>query len=115
VCFSVSMIFRVLAIFQVLLWIFLIWSFFRFPLHISRPTVCVSHFPHFQLSFHIAGPTVCIYRFSCFNISRHISLPKECYSHFPCFSVFSPYSRSYSVHLLFFMFFNISGHISLQK
>ena len=40
-----------------------------------------------------------------FSLSRHISRPKVCISHFPRFSVFSPYSRSYSVHFSFFKFF----------
>ena len=37
-----------------------------------------------------------------FSFPRHISRPKVCISHFPGFSVFSPYSRSYSVHFSFF-------------
>jgi hypothetical protein len=41
-----------------------------------------------------------------FSFPRHISRPKVCISHFPWFSVFSPYSRSYSVHFLFFTFFS---------
>jgi hypothetical protein len=52
------------------------------------------------LSCHIPRPTVDICKFSTFfSFPRHISLPKVCISHFPWFSVFSPYSRSYSVHL----------------
>jgi hypothetical protein len=41
-----------------------------------------------------------------FSFPRHISRPKVCISHFPWFSVFSPYSRSFSVHFSFFTFFS---------
>ena len=45
-CFSFSMIFSFVAIFHVLQWTFLNFPpFFSFPLHISRPKVCISHFP----------------------------------------------------------------------
>ena len=45
-CFSISMIFSFLAIFHVLQWTFLnLPPFFSFPLHISCPKVCISHFP----------------------------------------------------------------------
>ena len=40
-----------------------------------------------------------------FQVPCHISRPKVCISHFPWFSVFSPYSRSFSVHFSFFTFF----------
>ena len=44
-CFSFSMIFSFLDIFHVLQWTFLNSNFFSFPRHISRPKVCISHFP----------------------------------------------------------------------
>jgi len=53
----------------------------------------------FQL-FQVSSPY-----FTCYNV---------CFS-FSTFSLILPYSRSYCVHLSFFMFFNISRHISLPK
>ncbi|SFW07117.1 Uncharacterised protein [Chlamydia abortus] len=44
-CFSFSMIFSFLAIFLVLQWTFLNFPPFSVPRHISRPKVCISHFP----------------------------------------------------------------------
>ena len=37
---------------------------------------------------------------------RGFLFPKVCISHFPLCSVFSPYSRSFSVHFSFFKFFS---------
>ena len=121
-------------------------NFFSFPLLISRPKVCISHFPRFsifspysrsysvhfsffsffsdfvifqlvkwvflifhdfQFSWHIPSPTVDNSKFSTFfSFPRLISSPKVCISHILWFSVFSPYSRSYSVHFSFFTFFS---------
>ena len=80
---------------------------FSFPRHISRPTVYVSHLPHFQLSCHIPGATVCIYHFSSFSIFLVIfHYLKSVILIFRDFQYFSPYSRSYSVHFSFFTFFS---------
>ena len=45
-------------------------------------------------------------RKDCQSFPRHISRPKVCISHFLWFSVFSPYSRSFSVHFSFFTYFS---------
>ena len=93
---------------------FSFFSFFSFPCHISRPKLCISHDPHFQLSCHIPGPTLCIYHFSCFTIllvifhyltsvflifrdfqfSCHIPGSTVCISHFSRFSVISSFFKS---------------------
>ena len=57
--------FQFLAIFHVLQWTFLNFPpFFSFPLHISRPKVCISHFPWFS----VFSPYSSSYsvHFSCF-------------------------------------------------
>ena len=91
-------------------------SFFSFARHSSRPKRFISHDPHFQLSCHIPGPTVCIYHFSCCSIFLVIfHYLKSVILIFRDFQYFSPYSRSYSVHLSFFLFFNISCHISVPN
>ena len=101
--FSFSVIFRFLAIFQVLQYAFLIFHVFQWFRHFSSRQVDVTHFPWFTVFL----PTVDISKFSTFfRFPRHISRPKVCICHFPWFSVFSPYSRSYSVHFSFFTFFS---------
>ena len=82
---------------------------------------CFSPYPMFYsecVSFYIFFRFLAIFLFLfCeFHIfvchfSCHITDPTLCMSHFPRFSVFSPYARSYSVHLSFFMFLSISRHI----
>ncbi len=164
--FSFFTLFSDFVIFQVVKWMFLFFhdvqfschipcptvdisklsNLFTFPRHISRPKVCISHFPwfsvfspysrsysvhflfftfffdfvifqavkwmflifhDFQFSCHIPCATVDISKLSnFFSFRRHISPLKVCMFHFPWFSVFSPYSRSYSVHFSFFTFFS---------
>jgi hypothetical protein len=84
--FSFFTFFSDVVIFQVVKWMFLNFHDFQFSCHIPRPTVDISKFSTF------------------FSFPRDISHPKVCISHFPKFSVFSPYSRSYSVHFSFFTF-----------
>jgi hypothetical protein len=100
--------------------------FFRFPRHISCPTVCVSHFPHFQISSRIPGSTVCIHHFSGFSkflvifhylkivilifrdfqFSRHIPCPTVWISHFSRFSMISSFFKTSSVCFSFSMIFS---------
>ena len=40
-----------------------------------------------------------VYLFHVFECSRHNSRTTVCLSHYPSFSIFSPYFRSYSVHI----------------
>ena len=77
---------RYFVIFQVVKWMFLIFNDFQFSCHIPCATEDISVLSNF-LSFH-----------------RLISSPKVCISHILWFSVFSPYSRSYSLHFSFFTF-----------
>ena len=86
--FSFLTFFSDFVIFQVVKWMFLIFHDFQFSCRIPCPTVDI---PKFSTLF----------SFPC-NISR----PKVCISNFPRFSVFSPYSRSYSMHFSFFTFFS---------
>ena len=116
-----------LAIFHVLKCVFLIFRDFQFSRHIPGPSECISHFPRFLVissffksssgcfSFSMIFSFLAIFhvlQWTFQNIPhflsfpRHISRPKVCISHFPWFSVFSPYSRSYSVHFSFFTFFS---------
>ena len=125
--FSFSVIFSFLAIYQIFQCAFLIFHFFQWFCHFSRRQVDVSLFPwfsvffaifhvlkcvflifrDFQFSCHIPRPTVDISKFSnFFSFLRRISRPKGCISHFLWFSVFSPYTRSFSVHFSFFTFFS---------
>ena len=108
-----------LAIYQVLPCAFLIFLICHFSCHIQDPTVCVSHFSHFQsfspysrsylgsFSFSFRFPGLSPYSRSysmhfsfstCFSFTCHITCPIMCVFHFLRFSVFFfPYSRSYSV------------------
>ena len=45
--------------------------------------------------------------FHVFSVSPHISRPTVWLSHFQLFSVFSPYSRSYTVHFCAFLIFQL--------
>ena len=98
-------------------------------------TVCF-HFPHFNVSRHIPGSTLCVSHI-CFvlQVYRHIPGPTVCNSHFPpfsvflaifpvkeclclifhVFSVFSPYSKSYTVHFSISMYFSVSYPIPDPK
>ncbi|SFW05911.1 Uncharacterised protein [Chlamydia abortus] len=81
-CFSFSMIFRFLAIFHVLQWIFLNFPPFSVFLAIFHVLNCVFLiFLDFQLSRHIPGPTVCISHFSRFSvISTFFKSSSGCFS-----------------------------------
>jgi hypothetical protein len=83
--------------------------------------VSISHFPRFSVFLAIFRSYSVFLSFSTFfsflalirsyivyfsfstilSVSQYISLPIFCVSHFPNFSIFSPYSRSYSVHFSF--------------
>ena len=103
--FSFSVIFSFLAIFQVLQCAFLIFHFNHWFRHFSSGQRMFLIFHDFQFSCHIPCPTADISKFSTFfSFPRHISSPKVCISHILWFSVFSPYSRSYSLHFSFFTF-----------
>jgi hypothetical protein len=100
-------IFSFLAIFQVLQCTFLVFHVFKWFSHFSSLQVDFLIFHDFQFSCHVTCPTVDLSKFSTlFSFPRHISRPKVCISHFPWFSVFSPYSRSFSMHFSFFRFFS---------
>ena len=86
--FSFFTFFSEFVIFRVVKWMYLIFQDYQFSCHIPCLSVDISKFSNF------------------FSFPRHISRPKVCISHFPWFSVFSPYSRSYSVHFSFFTFFS---------
>ncbi|EAA20390.1 hypothetical protein, partial [Plasmodium yoelii yoelii] len=73
-------------IFHDLQWMFLIFHDFQFSCNIPCATVDISKLSNF------------------FSYPRLISCHKLCISHFLRISVFSPYSRSYSVHFSFFTF-----------
>ena len=98
-CFSFSMIFRFLAIFHVLQWIFLNFppfSIFLAIFHVLKFVFLI--FCDFQFSRHIPGPTVCISHFSRFSVISSFFKSSSDFSHFPGFSDFLPYSMSYSGH-----------------
>ena len=63
--FSFLTFFSDFVIFQVVMWLFLIFHDFQFSCHIPRPTVDISKFTNL------------------FSFPRHISRPKVCISHFP--------------------------------
>ena len=66
-CFSFSMIFSFLAVFQVLQWTFLNYPRFSAFLAIFQVLKCVFLiFRNFQFSRHIPGPSLGISHFSCF-------------------------------------------------
>jgi hypothetical protein len=74
--------------------------------------VCVSDVALFSVLLAIMQFLPCeVLIFLVFQFSHHILGATVCVSHFPRFSVFSPQSRSYNVHLSFFMFFHVSRHI----
>jgi hypothetical protein len=75
---------------------FSFFKFFRITCHISRPTVCVSHFHDFQFFRHIPGPIVFM-------------------SHFPRLSLFSPYSIFLQCVCLIFPVFLFSCHIQILQ
>ena len=117
VCFSFSMIFSFLAIFQVLHCAFLFFHVFQcvFFFYISGPTVCLSHFPRIIVFWPYSSSYSEHFSFSSFlSVSRYIPDHRVFVSLFPCNSVvtffprvsgFWPYSSSYSVHFSFSMFF----------
>jgi hypothetical protein len=102
VCFSFPMIFRYLAILQVLQSAFLIFHVFEcFLPHYRSYSFCVSFFMFF--SFHAINRVLqcaflIFHLFECFAL---YSGSKIVVGHFPTFSVFLSYSRSYSVPFSF--------------
>jgi hypothetical protein len=68
--------------------------------------VCVSFSTFFSFCY-IPGPIMRFSNFNAFSASRHISCPTMGVSHLKWFLVFSPYSRSYSVHFSFSTFFSV--------
>ncbi|SFW05688.1 Uncharacterised protein [Chlamydia abortus] len=130
-CFSFSMIFSFLAIFQVDISKFS--TFFSFPriFHVLKCVFLI--FRDFQFSRHITGPSLCISHFSrillkCvflifrdFQFSRHIPGPSVCISHFSRFLVISSFFKSSSgcgptVDISkFSTFFSFPCHISCPK
>ena len=96
-CFSCSIFFRFLAIFQVLKCAFLIFHLLPCFLPFSR------------------SYSVCVSFSKCFHVSRHIPDPTVCFSHFPWFSEFfffffflaysTTYFTSYSVCVSISTFF----------
>jgi hypothetical protein len=91
VCFSFLRFFSFLTIFQVLQY-----AFFSVSRHIY-----VLNSPH--LISHD------------FQFSHHILVPTGCISHFPRFWVLPPYSRSYSVFVLFSSFFRFLAIIQVLQ
>ena len=90
-------------------------TFLSFSHHISRPTVCVSHFPKLSISRHIPGPTVCISHFPTFSVFLSIIQDLQCVSLiFHVFQCYLPYFTSYSVHFSFSTLFSVSLHIPGQ-
>ena len=86
---SFSMFFTV---FYVLTCVFLIFLICQFSHHILGPTMWVSHFPHWS---------VFSWNSQSYSVHFHVLHVFEC---------FSPYSRSYSVCVLFSTFFQFSHH-----
>ena len=103
---------------------FSFFTFFTIRRHCPGPTKFESHFPRSSvflpysrsysecvsfskffsfLAIFLILHCVCFILLVC-QCSLHIPGPTVCVSHFLHFSVFSPYSRSYSVHLSFFTF-----------
>ena len=83
-CFSFSMIFSFLALFHVLQRTFLNIPPFSVFLPIFHVLKCVFLiFCDFQVSRHIPGPTVCISHFSHFQRFRNFSSRQVDVSHFP--------------------------------
>ena len=131
-CFSFSMIFSFLAIFQVLQWtflnfppfsvflaifhvlkcVFLIFCDFQFSRHIPDPTVCISHFSHFSviLSFFKASS-------GCFSFSMIFSFLaifqflQWTFLNIPPFSVFLAIFHVLKCVFLIFRDFQFSRHI----
>jgi len=74
-------------------------------------------FPMFLFIFQV--PQCLCFFFHIFQFSRRSLCPTVCIFHFPLFSVFSPYSMSYSVCVLFSRFsvfspFSRSYHVSFS-
>ena len=87
-CFSFSMIFSFLGIFQVLQWTILNFPPFSVFLALFQVLKCVFLiFCDFQFSRHIPGPTVCISHFSRFSvISSFFKGSSGCFSFSMIFS-----------------------------
>jgi hypothetical protein len=85
-------------------------TFFSVSCHISRHTVCVSHFPRFCMFLAIFQVKECFcVIFHVSRVSRHNPGSTMCISHSLCFHCFSPFSSFYSVHFSFFTFFRVSS------
>ena len=109
--FSFSLIFSLLDIFTVLQCAFLIFHVFSDFVIFQSSSGCFSFSMIFSFIaiFHVLQWTFINFP-PFFSFPHHISCPKGCISHFPWFSVFSPNSRSYSVHFSFSTFFSVSRH-----
>jgi hypothetical protein len=68
-------------------------------------SVCFSFFMFFSILDLLQVLESAFLIFQVFSVSRHDSRNNVYISHFPWFSVCSKYSRSYSVHFSFYMFF----------
>jgi len=114
--FSFSVNFNFLAIFQVVQCAFLIFLFFQWFRHFFKSSsICFSFSMIISILaiFHVLQWTFLNFPpFSVFLAILHVL--KCVFLIFRDFQV-SLYSWSYSVHLSFFMFFNISRHISLPN
>ena len=90
-CFSFSIIYTFLTIFQVLQCAFLIFSLFTVSRHITPPTVHVYNFPWFSVNSTLFQVLQCAFlTFLVFQFFRHIGDHTVFSSHFPLFSFFSP-------------------------
>ena len=107
--------FSFLAIFQVLKCAFSFFTFFSDFVNFQSSRVCFSFSMIFSFLaiFHVLPWTFLIFQLFQFSLP-HFTYYSVCFS-FSTFSVILPYSRSYSVHSSFFMFFKLSRHISLPK
>jgi hypothetical protein len=111
----ILMIFSFLAILKVLECAFFVFHLFEYFLPYSRSNSACVTFSTFISFLPIFQVLQCFSFFMFFSVACHISCPTVRVSHFPRFPVLLPYSMSYTVHFLFFTFFNVLALIDVLQ
>ena len=106
-CISHFTFFSDFVIFQVVMWMFLIFHDFQFFCHISCPTADIPKFSPFSVFLAMFHVLKCVFLiFVDFQYSRHIPVPTVLISHFSRLSVFSSFFKSSSGCFSFSMIFS---------
>ena len=77
-----------------------------------NPVLECLFFPPFQFSHHISRPTVCVFHFPKLSFLAIFQVRQYAFLIFHLFQCFSPQCRSYTVFFSFFTFFSVFCHIS---